>query len=85
MLDRVDTSSGNVTLHEGVAEHLPFEDGSFDLVTAYSVFHHLADHRPVLAEARASPPARAACSTSTSNRIGAFWQRSRVERTRAGA
>ncbi len=52
MLDRVDTSSGNVTLHEGVAEELPFEDGTFDLVTAYSVLHHLADHRPVLAEAR---------------------------------
>lgn len=52
MLDRVDTSSGNVTLHEGVAEKLPFEDGTFDVVTAYSVFHHLEDHRPVLAEAR---------------------------------
>jgi SAM-dependent methyltransferase len=51
MLDRVDTASGNVALHEGVAESLPFDDESFDLVTAYSVFHHLADHRPVLAEA----------------------------------
>lgn len=51
MLERVDTSSGNVTLHRGVAESLPFADDSFDLVTAYSVFHHLADHRPALAEA----------------------------------
>jgi ubiquinone/menaquinone biosynthesis C-methylase UbiE len=51
MLDRVDTSAGNVVLHEGVAERLPFTDASFDLVTAYSVFHHLEDHRPVLAEA----------------------------------
>jgi ubiquinone/menaquinone biosynthesis C-methylase UbiE len=51
MLEKVDVSSGNVTLHEGVAEELPFSDGSFDLVTAYSVFHHLADHRPALAEA----------------------------------
>lgn len=51
MLDRIDTSSGTITLHEGVAESLPFEDESFDLVTAYSVFHHLEDHRPVLAEA----------------------------------
>jgi ubiquinone/menaquinone biosynthesis C-methylase UbiE len=51
MLDQVDLSGGNVTLHEGVAESLPFDDASFDLVTAYSVFHHLADHRPVLAEA----------------------------------
>jgi SAM-dependent methyltransferase len=51
MLDQIDLSSGNITLHEGVAEHLPFDDATFDLVTAYSVFHHLADHRPVLAEA----------------------------------
>lgn len=51
MLERVDTGRGHVTLHEGVAESLPFADGSFDLVTAYSVFHHLADHRPALAEA----------------------------------
>jgi ubiquinone/menaquinone biosynthesis C-methylase UbiE len=51
MLDRVDTSNGNIVLHEGVAEHLPFDHATFDLVTAYSVFHHLEDHRPVLAEA----------------------------------
>ena len=51
MLDQVDVSAGNITLHEGTAESLPFADGSFDLVTAYSVFHHLADHRPALAEA----------------------------------
>lgn len=51
MMDKVDTSHGNITLHEGVAESLPFADASFDLVTAYSVFHHLADHRPALAEA----------------------------------
>jgi ubiquinone/menaquinone biosynthesis C-methylase UbiE len=50
MLDRIDASS-NVILHEGVAEDLPFADETFDLVTAYSVFHHLADHRPALAEA----------------------------------
>jgi SAM-dependent methyltransferase len=51
MLDQVDLRTGNITLHEGVAESLPFDDARFDLVTAYSVFHHLADHRPVLAEA----------------------------------
>jgi ubiquinone/menaquinone biosynthesis C-methylase UbiE len=50
MLDQIDTSKGNVTVHEGVAEALPFDNETFDLVTAYSVFHHLADHRPVLAE-----------------------------------
>ena len=51
MLDRVETGTGNIILHEGLAEALPFADESFDLVTAYSVLHHLADHRPVLAEA----------------------------------
>ena len=86
MLDRVDTSSGNITLHEGVAEHLPFEDGSFDLVTAYSVFHHLEDHRPVLAEAR-RVFATAASSTSTSSRTGASgarWSASSGESDVAG-
>jgi len=51
MLEQVDTGDGNVTIHKGVAEELPFESASFDLVTAYSVFHHLADHRPALTEA----------------------------------
>jgi ubiquinone/menaquinone biosynthesis C-methylase UbiE len=51
MLDQLDLAKGNVTVHEGVAEALPFDNETFDLVTAYSVFHHLADHRPVLVEA----------------------------------
>lgn len=73
MLDRVDLSSGNVTLHEGVAEQLPFEDASFHLVTAYSVFHHLADHRPVLAEAaRVLRPGGVLYVDLEPNR--AFWQ-----------
>lgn len=51
MLDRVDTSSGNITLHRQPCEHLPFEDASFDAVTAYSFLDHLADYSVVLAEA----------------------------------
>jgi ubiquinone/menaquinone biosynthesis C-methylase UbiE len=51
MLDRVDLSPGNITLHQGVVEALPFDDGTFDLVTAYSFLDHLADHVPVLHEA----------------------------------
>ena len=51
MLDRVDTSSGNITLHCQNAEELPFENDTFNLVTAYSFLHHLEDYRPVLAEA----------------------------------
>lgn len=72
MLERIDTSSGNITLYEGVAESLPFEDNTFDLVTAYSVFHHLADHRPVLAEAhRVLRPGGALYVDLEPNR--AFW------------
>jgi ubiquinone/menaquinone biosynthesis C-methylase UbiE len=51
MLERVDLSSGNITLHEGVVEELPFPDAHFDVVTAYSFLDHLADHRLVLKEA----------------------------------
>jgi ubiquinone/menaquinone biosynthesis C-methylase UbiE len=51
MLERVDTSAGNVFLHNTPAEHLPFPDGTFDLVTAYSFLHHLEDYRRVLREA----------------------------------
>jgi ubiquinone/menaquinone biosynthesis C-methylase UbiE len=73
MLDKVDTSPGNITLQEGVAEDLPFPDASFDLVTAYSVLHHLADHRPVLAEvARVLRPGGVFYVDLEPNR--AFWQ-----------
>lgn len=51
MLDRVDLSSGNITLHQGIVEDLPFEDETFDAVTAYSFLDHLTDHNPVLHEA----------------------------------
>ncbi|MGQ9730151.1 MAG: class I SAM-dependent methyltransferase [Candidatus Zipacnadales bacterium] len=34
------------------AENLPFTDASFDVVTAYSVLHHMYDLREMLAEAR---------------------------------
>lgn len=52
MLDKVDTSTGNITLHNTIAEKLPFDDGYFDVVTAYSFIHHLEDYQPVLAEAK---------------------------------
>ena len=51
MLDRVDLSPGNITLHHGAVETLPFADNTFDVVTAYSFLDHLADHVPVLHEA----------------------------------
>jgi len=51
MLDRVDVSSGNVEVHEGLVERMPFLDATFDMVTAYAFLHHLVDHRPALREA----------------------------------
>jgi len=41
----------HIRVHEADAAKLPFDAGSFDLVTAYSFFHHLEDMRAVLAEA----------------------------------
>ena len=51
MLDKVDCSSGNITLHNTVAEKLPFQDDMFDLVSAYSFLHHVEDYKKVLREA----------------------------------
>lgn len=51
MLDRVDLSSGNITLHNRRCEDLPFENASFDAATAYSFLDHLADYSLVLKEA----------------------------------
>lgn len=51
MLDRVDLTGGNITLHNQRCEDLPFADGSFDAATAYSFLDHLADYSLVLKEA----------------------------------
>ena len=48
MLSRVDTSGGNITLHNIEAEKLPFDSEYFDVVTAYSVLHHLKNYETVL-------------------------------------
>jgi ubiquinone/menaquinone biosynthesis C-methylase UbiE len=51
MLERVDCSPGNITLHQGLAEKMPFPDGAFDAATAYSFIHHVSDYAEVLREA----------------------------------
>lgn len=51
MLARVDLSPGNITVQQGVVEDLPFDDSTFDMVTAYSFLDHLADHVAMLREA----------------------------------
>ena len=50
MMKHVDTSSGNVHLHECLAEQTPFEAGSFALATAYSFMDHLHDVTDFLRE-----------------------------------
>jgi ubiquinone/menaquinone biosynthesis C-methylase UbiE len=51
MLDRVDVSAGNITLHQTPCESLPFENETFDVATAYSFLDHLADYSIVVREA----------------------------------
>jgi SAM-dependent methyltransferase len=51
MMRQVNTESGNVFLHECVAEDTPFPSNSFHLATAYSFMDHLYDHRKFLSEA----------------------------------
>lgn len=50
MMKFVDTSSGNITLHESVAENTPFENNVFDFATAYSFMDHLVDYKVFLEE-----------------------------------
>ena len=50
MLARV-PSRPNVQVYTADAARLPFGAGNFDVVSAYSFFHHLQDLDPVLAEA----------------------------------
>lgn len=51
MMKQVDLSSGNVTLHESLAESTLFAADTFDFATAYSFMDHLVDYRDFLREA----------------------------------
>lgn len=51
MMKHVDLSSGNVQLHECIAESTPFNGDTFDFATAYSFMDHLIDYRVFLQEA----------------------------------
>lgn len=51
MMKQVDLSSGNVTLHESMAECTPFAAETFDFATAYSFMDHLVDYHAFLQEA----------------------------------
>lgn len=51
MMKQVDLSSGNVHLHESLAENTPFDSGTFDFATAYSFMDHLFSYKDFLSEA----------------------------------
>ena len=73
MLDKIDTSSGNIHLHCDPAEKTPFEDSSFDIVTAYSFMDHLFELRSFLAEVyRLLKPGGIFYSDQNANR--SFWE-----------
>lgn len=72
MLDKIDTSSGKIQLHCGSAEETPFEDGSFDIVTAYSFMDHLFELKSFLTEVyRVLKPGGVFYSDQNANR--SFW------------
>ena len=51
MMEKVDLSLGNIELTNCQAESTPFEDCSFEMVTAYSFLDHVVDYSKVLREA----------------------------------
>jgi ubiquinone/menaquinone biosynthesis C-methylase UbiE len=72
MLAKVHGGAG-VTLHEAHAEHLPFDDSSFDAATAYSFIDHVSDYAAVLREvARVLAPGGVFYVDLVPNRL--FWQ-----------
>lgn len=50
MMKHIDTSSGNIFLHESLAEKTPFPNNTFDFATAYSFMDHLLDYKVFLKE-----------------------------------
>lgn len=51
MMKQVDLSSGNIFLHESLAEKTPFSEATFDFATAYSFMDHLYSYQDFLKEA----------------------------------
>ncbi len=73
MLSKVDVGPGNIELHTGAAESLPFADGTFDMASSYAFMHHVEDHKRVLAEvARVLRPGGLFYVDLEPNKL--FWQ-----------
>lgn len=58
-----------LTFRTGDASHLPFDDGSFDLVIAFEVIEHLEDWQSLLNEAKRVLTSRGQLMVSTPNRL----------------
>ena len=55
-------------LHNASGEHLPFDDGSFDIVMSFGLLHHVPDPAPIVAEMMRV--ARFGIMVSDANRFG---------------
>jgi SAM-dependent methyltransferase len=55
-------------LHDGSGENLPFNDGSFDVVTSFGVLHHVPDPVPIITDL--TRVARSGVMISDANRFG---------------
>lgn len=73
MMAKVRLDAGNITLHQAFAENLPFEDNSFDAVSAYSFIDHVQSPPKVLAEvSRVLKPGGVLYIDLAPNRL--FWE-----------
>ncbi|MDO6684716.1 MULTISPECIES: class I SAM-dependent methyltransferase [unclassified Agarivorans] len=50
MMDEIDTTSGNITLTNSIAEHTPYPNDEFHFATAYSFMDHLSSYETFLKE-----------------------------------
>jgi ubiquinone/menaquinone biosynthesis C-methylase UbiE len=57
-----------IVVHDASGEDLPFCDGSFDVVTAFGILHHVPDPVPIVAEM--TRVARCGVMISDANRFG---------------
>jgi SAM-dependent methyltransferase len=65
---REQAQASGIVLHDASGEDLPFHDGSFDVVTAFGLLHHVPDPAPVVREM--TRVARSAVMISDANRFG---------------
>jgi ubiquinone/menaquinone biosynthesis C-methylase UbiE len=65
---RAQAQALGTVLHDASGEHLPFHDGSFDVVMSFGLLHHVPDPAPVVSEM--TRVARFGVMISDTNRFG---------------